>query len=56
MEYKKIAGTNDPIRIGKQISKMKKGPESGIPRNSSGIPPDFPTKVARMGRGGLLIP
>jgi hypothetical protein len=44
---KKMAGTHFLIGIGNQNGKIgsKKGPESGIPRNSGGIPADFPTKV-----------
>ncbi len=42
---KKMAGTHFLIGIGNQNGKIgsKKGPESGIPRNSGGIPADFPT-------------
>jgi len=44
---KKMAGINFPIGIGNQTGKIdsKKGPETGIPRNSGGIPAEFPTKV-----------
>ena len=44
---KKMAGKHFPIGIGKQIGKIgsKKGPESGIRRNSGGIPPEFTTKA-----------
>ncbi len=40
-----MAGKHFPIGIEKKSEKMvsKKGPESGIPRNSGGIPPEFPT-------------
>ena len=43
---KKMAGINFPIGIGNQTGKIdsKKGPETGIPRNSGGIPAEFPTK------------
>ena len=41
-----MAGINFPIGIGNQTGKIdsKKGPETGIPRNSGGIPAEFPTK------------
>ena len=44
---KKMAGINFPIGIGNQTGKIdsKKGPETGIPRNSGGIPAEFPTKL-----------
>jgi hypothetical protein len=47
---KNIAGTHFLIGIGNQIGKIgsKKGPESGIPWNSGGIPADFPTKICGM--------
>jgi hypothetical protein len=42
---KKMAGTHFPIGIGKKTEKnsQKKSPEFGIPRNSGGIPAEFPT-------------
>ncbi len=42
-----MAGTHFPIGIGNQIGKIgsKKGPESGILRNSVVFRPEFPTKV-----------
>jgi hypothetical protein len=58
INIKKMAGKHFPIGIGKKSEKMvsKKGAESGILRNSGGIPPEFPTKQPRTGLKFVHLP